>query len=160
MNKIELMQNLPRWVHASIKKYFKANLSGVELRCEGEEERNPEAPFFAELRIDGPTVYTAGTLGEYQGLVEVNILLTVQRNMKYVHEFQDKIGLCLAVMENCIPVLRIGSPNNPPDTGTSVGFLQRDNDNPIELNNFGQIDKAVQTQQGSVEAHYKIKLEI
>ena len=159
MNKTELLQNFPRWAHASIKNYFKKNLSGVNLRCEGEEDRDPDEPFFAELRIDGPTLDREGTLGEYQGVVEVNILLTVQRNEKYVHTFQDKIGLCLAVMENCIPVFRIGSPNNPPDDGERIGFFQR-NETPIDLNNFGQIDKSVRTQQGSVEAHYRIKLEI
>lgn len=160
MNKTDFLSSIVRWTHASIKDTIKSKWSGCVLQCEGEEDRNPSEPSFAELRIEGPTLTREGTLGEYQGVVAVSILLTVQRDAKYVHVMQDKIGICLAVFDTCIPVKRIGKVDPVLDTGAVIGFLQLVPEYPMRVSNFGQIDKSTLTQQATVEAHYRFKMEI
>lgn len=154
-------RHLPRWVHASIKDYIKKNYAGGPIQFEGEDDRNSEVPFWTEVRIDGPSLVTLGTRGEYLGVVEVNLLITCKKDEKYVHLFQDKIGAGLEILKaRCIPIRKIGSADTSIDDGTNFTFLQLLDDEPMPVNNFGQIDKTLRQQQASLEAHYKMQLEL
>jgi hypothetical protein len=153
-----VLEHIPRWTHASIKDYIKKNLTGMPLFVEGEDDRNPDHPFFGEIRIDGPILQPYGTKGEWYGEVEININLTVKKDEKYVHVIQDKMGLAVKVLANCIPIRRIGSTDTAVDTGVFVAHLQMLPDDNIEVNNFGQVDPTLRIQQASVEAHYRMQL--
>lgn len=153
-----MIEHVPRWTHASIKDWIKKKFSGMPLIVEGEDDKRPDHPFFGELRIDGPVVMSNGSKGEYLGMVEINMLITVKKDEKYVHILQDKIGLCLKVLNQCIPIRRIGSLDTTIDNGVDVAVLQLVPDSKLDVSNFGQVDPVVRIQQASVEAHYRMQL--
>lgn len=155
-----MKRHLTRWVHASVKDYIKTKFAGTPLVVEGENDKKPDAPFFIELRIDGPNMVKIGTRTEYMGMVEVNLLLTVNKDEKYAHILQDKIGLCWEALEACIPIKRVGSTDTAVDTGAIVSVLQLIDEDAIEINNFGQVDPNIRIQQASVEGHYRFQLEL
>jgi hypothetical protein len=152
-----MIEHITRWTHASIKDFIKKNFSGIPLIVEGEDDKRPDLPFFCELRIDGPTLTEHGTRGEFIGLVEINVIITVKKDEKYVHIIQDKIGLVSKVLNQCIPIKRIGSEESI-DDGSFVTTLQLAVGEPIDVSNFGQIDSTVRVQQASVEANYRMQL--
>lgn len=154
-----MLEHLPRWVHASIKQFIKENFSGSPIYFEGENDRNSSEPFYVEVRIDGPAIIPIGTRGEYLGVVEINLFLTVKKDVKYVHTMQDKMGLAMAVMSRCIPIKKIGSTQSV-DDGSQFTVLQIDDTDPIDIRNLGQVDPSLQIQQASVESHYRMQLEI
>lgn len=154
------IEMIPRWSHASVKDFIKRVFSGMPILVEGEDDRNSDKPFYCELRIDGPIMTEHGTKGEWLGQVQVNILITVKKDEKYVHILQDKIGLAVKVLNNCIPVKRIGSLETTIDDGSLVTVLQLDPDTTIDVSNFGQVDPSTRVQQASVEAHYRMQLVI
>lgn len=151
-----MIEHLPRWVHASIKDYLKKQWIHP-LIVEGEDNRNSKAPIYAELRIDGPVLRSFGTKGNYKLMVEINFAVTAQKDQKYVHGFQDLLGKALKVLNQCIPIRKVGS-EMPEDNGDFVTTLQIEED--LDLTNFGQVEVTVQTQQGTVEAAYTAILEI
>lgn len=151
-----MREHIPRWTHASIRDYIKTAFAGVPILVEGENDKKPSSEFFIELRIDGPNMTNIGTKVEYMGMVEVNLLLTVNKNEKYVNTLQDKIGLCFKHLDKCIPIRKIGSTQDV-DDGSFVSVLQL-LDEDIEINVFGQVDPTVAIQQASVEAHYRFQI--
>jgi hypothetical protein len=154
-----MIEHLPRWTHASIKDKIKRNFSGCPIFIEGENDRKPEADFWIELRIDGPVIRPVGTNSEYRGEVQVNMVLTVNKDEKYVHILQDKVGLAIKVLNQCFEIKKVGS-TDPVDDGSSVTVLQLMPDQDIDFSNFGQVDPTVRVQQASVEAHYRFLLEL
>lgn len=152
-----MIEHITRWTHASVKDFIKKNLSGMPIFVEGENDKDSQHPFYCEIRIDGPTMSPHGSKGEWLGEVEININLTAKKDEKYVHIIQDKIGLAIKVLNNCIPIKKVGSPQ-PIDDGSFVTHLQLIPEDDIEVNNFGQVDPTLRIQQASVEAHYRMQL--
>lgn len=155
-----MKEHIARWTHASIKDFIKKNWSGAPLLVEGEDDRKPDTPFFVELRIDGPVIKAHGTKGEYIGEVEINLTITVKKDEKYVHLIQDKIGLAYNILDQCMPIKKIGNALNTPDIddGSFVTVLQLQPDTVVDISNFGQVDPVLRVQQASVEAHYRMQL--
>ncbi len=154
-------EHLPRWTHASIKEYFKRNHSGSPIYFEGEDDRKSDESFWMEVRIDGPSLIPLGTRNEYMGVVEINIMISCKKDEKYVHRFQDVIGLALKLLSaKCISIKKIGNSALSIDDGTNFSFLQLLDDEPMPVNNFGQVDTTLRLQQASVEAHYKMQIEL
>lgn len=151
-----MIENIPRWVHASIKDYIKTNGFTFPLLVEGEDEKRSKDASYAELRIDGPIVTAFGTAGNYRLDVKINMLITAQKDMKAVHLFQDTVGHCLKAMNGCIPIKRMG--NTSDDDKSYVCSLQLEDT--IDISNFGQIDITIKTQQASLDAAYRAVLEI
>jgi hypothetical protein len=151
-----MRRHIPRWVHASIKNYIKGAFQNVPIFIEGETDKKPDAPFFIELRIDGPSMDRSGTRSEYWGDVQINLLITCNKDEKYVNILQDKMGLCWEALDNCIPIKRAGS-RDPIDNLSAVTVLQLI-DHPFEINNFGQVDQNIRIQQAAVEAHYRFQI--
>lgn len=152
-----MIENIPRWVHASVKDCLK-NKWTHPLIVEGEDDRKSDVPVYAELRIDGPILESFGTRGHKKVLVDVNFLVTAQKDQKYVHAFQDAIGQAMKVLDDCIPVKRIGNKKFPQDDTSFVFTLQLIGD--IDVSNFGQVDVTVKAQQASIAATYHGILEI
>lgn len=148
-----MKKDFPRWTHASVKDFIKSQWSASPLIVEGENDRNSKEPNYAELRINGPVLVPNGGQGQYKLLVTVNILITSQKDAKYVHWFQDLIGTAMAVLSQCIPLRKIGGGNkHPEDDSSYIETLQLTDQ--VDVDNFGQIDVTIQTQQASVEANY------
>lgn len=151
-----MVEHVPRWFHASIKDYLKKQWR-YPLIVEGEDNRDSKKPVYAELRIDGPILQQFGTAGIYKVMVEVNFMVTAQKDQKYVHAFQDVLGEAVKALKQCIPIRKIGS-TKPEDDKSYLCSLQPEDD--IDTSSFGQVDVAVQTQQGTVECAYTAILEL
>lgn len=152
-----MIENIPRWVHASVKDCLKSKWTHP-LIVEGEDDRKSDVPVYAELRIDGPIVEPFGTFNHKKVTVDINFLVTAQKDQKYVHAFQDLIGVAVKILNECIPVKRIGNAKFSQDTGDFVFTLQLIDD--IDVSNFGQVDVTVKAQQASIGATYHGILEI
>lgn len=150
-----MIEHLPRWVHASIRDYLKKQWTHP-LIVEGEDNRKSKDPLYAELRIDGPVLVQFGTKGIYKLMVEINFMVTAQKDQKYVNGFQDLLGVALKALNQCIPIRKVGS-EKPDDDGSFVCNLLVEDE--LDLSNFGQVEVTVQTQQGTVEAAYTAILE-
>lgn len=157
-----MIEHIPRWTHASIKDYLKKNWGGAPLFVEGEDDNKPPDPFYIELRIDGPVLKAHGSKGEYIGEIEINLIITIKKDEKYVHLLQDKMGLAVQLLNRCIPVRKIGRTTDAPDIddGSVVAYLQLNPDEQIDVSNFGQVDPILRVQQASVEAHYRMQLNL
>lgn len=151
-----MIEHVPRWFHASIKDYLKKKWTHP-LIVEGEDNRKSEWPVYAELRIDGPVLQNFGTAGIYKVQVEVNLMVTAQKDQKYVHGFQDMLGEALKALKQCIPIRKIGSTKTEDDK-SFLCVLQPEDE--LDLSNFGQVEVTVQTQQGTVECAYTAILEL
>jgi hypothetical protein len=154
------LEHIPRWTHASIKDTFKRRFSGSPIYFEGENDPNSKEPFYIEVRIDGPTIIPLGTKSEYMGVVEINLLITAKKDQRLVHIIQDKIGLGLKLLKECILVRKLGSEDTNIDDGSSVTVLQPMPDEALAVALFGQVDPATQVQQASVEGHFRMQLEV
>ena len=149
-----LIEHFPRWMTASIWKYFSENKKTVAIYFEGTERPREKGDLF-ELRINGPDAQQL-TKTEWKFLLEVNLSYTVLRNDKDAHYVQRMQGIALTLFPYCIKVNKYG--NGPSDDSSFLGVLVRKEDqkSPLQVSNFGQVDPNVIASQGTIKSLYEM----
>lgn len=146
-------KNFTRWVHASVRQFVsdqRTTLSStIKIFNEADIRQTNKDLEHLELRIDGPFDRNIGTAADIDIRFEINILVNTVYHENEIFRHQNNMGVAAAILNNRIPVYKIGSPT---DDRSLIGYLQLDSE--ILTSNFGQIDNAVQVQQATVEAHY------
>lgn len=146
-----------RWIRASIVKKLKSLPTDTLPLFIEEDEKKINADHF-ELRIDGPYTNPLGTRGEYRFYIEVNFLLTTDRNEKQIYKRDDHAGIMCNFLNDNFCIYRYGT--LPEDDKSIVGVMQLISDQEIKLSDFGIIDDNVEVYQMGVEAHYQMFLQI
>lgn len=152
-----LSEHLDRWIYASCSKTLNARLtSGFITHYEG-LNKDSDPIDGVEFRLDGPRRLQVGKR-EWQIWVAVNILFQHTIDSKDLHKRFRIAGKIATALSDNIPVHKWG--NGIEDNGDFIGCLQviHDKFNRIQPNHFGQIEKNLKLEQGTVEAHYQMFL--
>jgi hypothetical protein len=150
------MDEWPRWIFASIAKYFKdvAKDTNLVVLIEHLDERVEElmaASDTMEVRITGPYIKQLAS-GEYNVQVAVNILFTSRYDgvAKNAYKVLDNVGIIVAAMKGPISVYN--------SINTFLGCLTIPQRQSIMADNYGQIDTSDRVKATEVEVKYQMIL--
>ncbi len=151
--------NWERWIYASIFKFLKTQLLALDstyyIYIEGTERDTNEHPTYLEMRLDGP--FYKPFQGFYRVEVELNIEISVQLN-KNLYDQNKIAGHVSRVMDNYIPIYKLGNTSMVDDASVSIGCMRVDDSAGIIAHKYGQIATKTRLLQGTVEAKYWINL--
>ena len=146
-----------RWITASVLKHIDSRRQGISVYIEGQTRSTQEELRWFEARLSGPHATPNGSQNEYKLYVEVNILCQTCVDEKDVYHLKKLLGIAQQALNADICVFKYGDePGDNPDT--YVGVLKLETEDPIEVHDFGQIEPANKSVQGSAEAHYCMQI--
>ena len=153
-------KNWTRWVCASILKHCD-DIITIDTFIEGMDRQTRDQTSLAEIRIDGPW-FNEQNRDYWRLYIELNVLVPTVMDDDDLYLHYRNIGDVNMCFQNCIPVYKYG--DGPDDDSSQLGCLQlvidRYDREQIKTANFGQIDKSVQLQQATVEAHFEMFLDV
>lgn len=154
-----MRQHWPRWIKASLNKYFTDQLNPLYLLIEGtEREKGTIDHQHAELRVDGPHV-TELSKGYWQLEVVVDVLILLKMGIQDIYAIDRIAGNVLAAFQSSIPVFQYGNgPDDDPLTMLGCLLLCPDDKESIIITNFGQPLVNSKTLEQTVEAKYRMNL--
>ncbi len=151
----------PKWIQASVARYFKAvaNSNGYVSLVEELEERTTEfmeSPQRLEIRMNGPFVRNASA-NYYLLDVDVNILIFshMDSTEDNVYDGIDIAGVMAQAASEPIPVYQLG--NLEGDDGSQLGCLTLSRDG-VKVFHFGELTRQDRLRQFSVDAGYKLEI--
>jgi len=151
------LTNLPRWCYASASKKIITNAGSAITFTEGlDKDTNP--PTAAEFRMDGPR-FKEISKGYWEVWIAINVFISVTMKDDDFHDKYRLFGTIAQALNTTIPVFKFGDGIDD-DREVQVGCfnLIQDSFNHIQVNYFGQIEKVIRVEQGTVEAHYRMYL--
>lgn len=150
--------NWQRWIVSSIHKHFKDACVVGEIPYFVEsvpaKMDQDKLDFWCEGRVDGP-FWRGGTKNEYFCTVEVNMLLTIKKNLKDIYKADRLKGLLTVAFTTGLPILKLGdgTDDNPTSVVTCLNLITEGREALI-VSDFGQFGPGVQIKQSSVEGHF------
>jgi hypothetical protein len=145
----------PRWMFASISKHFKDafDAASIEVFLEGTNRPTPQFGTFFELRLDGP-VFQELNGNEFKARIDINCLYKVSMGESSFHTKHEMCGTALAAFLDAIPLYRFG--DGPDDDGLLFACASRidSGGRAVVVKHFGQIEKDIRVEQGSVSGSY------
>lgn len=149
------IRHWPRWIFASASKHFVNSLTCPEFKIfvEG-TDRNTEdlGQAHVEFRMDGPRIRLLHKK-EHKVWFAINILYKVSMDDEDFHRKHDIVGKIVQAFVDFLPLFRYGDGAND-DSGKFGCAILRDRPTGVQVNHFGQIDKDIRVEQGTVEGHY------
>src|SRR5258708_7438743 len=113
---MSLNQNWPRWVFASLSKWFSDNSQNTFFFTEGEDRDTADQTDYFEFRMNGP-LCTELSKDFWKLEAVVNILVVSKRNITDIHMLHRDVGIAAAAFTKCIPIFRYG------DDDTQLGVM-------------------------------------
>lgn len=152
--------NWPRWIAASVHKHFRTEVVGLHLFIEGQDRNTNTQKDYAELRVDGPYSHEDAK-DQWVFDVEVNSLVCSIPDEMDTHRIYKNVGIMAAAMKPVIKVYKFGDgPDDNPAELLGCLFIKQSFNQTIFISHFGQIDPKVELLQSTVEAHYKMELNL
>jgi len=151
------IQNIPRWMFASISKHFDARKQNEHLFIEGQDRLTNEETDWLELRMDGPSQKEVSK-GCFQFDIEINVLLSSVMNEKDYHKIFKLVGVAAAAFTNTIDIFKLGNGVDDDDTFLACARLRFENRESVQISHFGQIDPDKRLVQATVEGHYRMEV--
>ncbi len=153
------IENLPRWILASVSKHFDDRRSGLTMFIEGQWRNTRELKDFLELRIDGPQ-YFENSKEDWTLESEVNVLVSSTFDENNYHRLHTNAGIVVKAFTDIL-VYRYG--NGIEDDQSFVGCMKiqhraRTTDN-IQVRYFGMLNSDEPIQQATVTASYRLELQ-
>lgn len=146
--------NWSKWIYGSLTRHFDQNTS-TQLYYQGVQRPPDMGNAYAEFRQTGP-FYTALSADEYRARVVVNLLYKIGKAEGNFHQQFEVAGDLSAAFVDSIPVHNVVDPDDS-DQDILIGCLNIDS-GPRVLH-YGQIEKDLAVEQGTVEATYLIYLQ-
>lgn len=152
-------ENCPRWIMASVAKYFSDICVGIPLPLlvDGIDERTSEELHYdhAELRITGPYI-TELSKDYWRLLIDVNILLTELMVRENVYDLQTWCGKIAAAMDGPINIYKYGGETG--DDSSYVFCLTPLNGriDPNRILHFGQLGRTDRIRQSMIDGHFVV----
>lgn len=145
----------PRWLLASLSKWFDDHKDGLEMYVEGDDANLSALADYMEFRTNGP-IFEESSKGWWQFDVVVNILVVSKRNDQSLHTLATNIGKVAAAFTTNIPVYKFGSGvDDNRDTLLGCLILQES----ITITQLGQVSPDIKELQAMVEGHYRMFIE-
>lgn len=138
-----MREHWPRWIKSSLCVYFKAKVDGTSFILE--EEQVTTTPR-VELRVEGPR-YQDHTATDTEIEFDISLLVLTVRSNTDIYNHDRLVGAVAKAMSTSI--IMTGD-------GNYFGCAQRDGD--IRIIPWGELDKAPEILQTTIEATYKITL--
>lgn len=147
--------NWPRWIRASLIKHYSDIVTDMLMLIEGQKREAFSAMEFFELRSVGPFCRELSH-SFYETTLEVNTLLSCPVGDN-IYTMDRIIGKVVKAFQP-FTIYKIG--NQPGDNNsTSIGCMKVLSDPGIRVVQFGQVDKDVNLQHGSISAIFQAELE-
>jgi hypothetical protein len=155
-----ILENVPRWLFASVANHFDENRQGLSMFVEGQHRATRTLKDFIELRFDGPYL-TELSKGYWKVYVEINVLVQSAMDDENFHRIHTNVGK-VAVAFSDIGVYKYGT--GPDDDQSLLGCLKLVADargkERIQISHFGKIAPHTEVLQATVEGHYEMRLTI
>ena len=161
--------NISRWLLASCRAWFDSHrLNNATLFYEYTRHKQLENPTtglviqqYGEFRLNGPDHRKVTHNEEWYDIV-INVLCTQDLNEGQSDEIDEFIGNIYVCFTECIPVYRYGDSSNLLNDNTYIGFLKRtdEKNGQVNLSRFGQANPDSLLTQVSIEASYRMKLQL
>lgn len=151
------VQNIPRWMFASVSKHFDALKQSEHLFIEGQDRLTNKQTDWLELRMDGPS-HKEVSKGCHQFDIEVNVLVSSTMNETDYHKIFKLVGVAAAAFTNKIDILKLGNGVSDDDTLLECARIRLENRELIQISHFGQIDTDKRLVQATVEGHYRMEV--
>ncbi len=154
-----LNENWPRWIMASIAKYFSDSCVAIPLPLlvDGIDERTDEELHYdhAELRITGP--YGTELSNNYWRLrVDINVLLTEMMGQTNAYKLQTWCGKIAAAMDGPINVYKYGGESGDDNSWVFCLTPLNERIDPNRVLHFGQLGKTERIRQSMVDGHFVV----
>ena len=147
----------PRWIFASISKWFSDRRNGVPLYLEGFDIQQVPPKDWAELRMNGP-FFRNPSHNYWVVSVDVNILLQITPDNEDNHKLWRIAGIFLDAMQGEIPVYKYGDTENDDQSLFGCLAIEPVKDEEIVLANFGRVDPEIQMMRSAISALYRMDL--
>jgi hypothetical protein len=134
----------PRWIFASVSQHFEAAVV-TQLFMDGTHRPTELPSVFAEFRQTGP-FFKALNGDEYETRVVINLLYKISMQENNFHTKHTVAGDLASGFTDTIPLFQIGDPD------VQIGCLQLDSG--PRILHYGQIEKELALEQGTVEGTY------
>ena len=148
-------KNWPRWIFASLTKWFDDHRDGVEMYVEGDDANLSALADYIEFRFNGPMMEESSK-GWWRIDVIINILVVSKRNDRSLHTLPTNLGKVAAAFTTNIPIYKFG--NNVDDNRTELLGCMTLFDS-IEITQLGQVEPNVKELQAMVQGHYRMHIE-
>lgn len=147
-------ENWPRWIKASINKFFSDRKTTLNFYYEGQERNTSGLPNWCELRLNGP--FSEECSRNYWKIhIDVNILIANILDRNDLYKLDRLIGKVTNIYEVCIPIYKKGF-DPEIDTNALLETMQRVSS--IETDNYGIVDPETRLEHSIVQARYKMVL--
>ena len=155
-----ILENLPRWLFASVSKHFDDNKQDLALFIEGQYRTTRNIKDFIELRFDGPDL-TEISKGYWKVYTEINVLVQSAMDDENFHRIHTTVGKVVAAFTD-IEVYKYGTGDDDDDSllGCLVLLADARSKEKTKVAHFGQIGPDTMLLQASVEGHYLMHLTI
>lgn len=145
----------PRWIFASLTKWFDDHKSGVFMYVEGDDADTGGQQDYFEFRMNGP-ICEESSKGWWRFDVMINILVVSKRNNTSTHTIYSNVGVVAAAFETNIPIYKFGNGVDD-DREELLGCMVLVDT--IEITHLGQVNPDLKEQQSMVEGHYRMFIE-
>jgi hypothetical protein len=160
-------ENWPRWMRASMIKWFTDIIKGKGVTCyiETNEHVDKDGNYitkqdrWAEARFNGP-ISTPITLSTSHHQVIVNFLVSTKLDQVNAYAHDATVGIVYSAYANSIPVFKYGTGKCDDKSLLGCFQLEADDKNAIQVAHFGQLDVDVKITQSIIEAHYNMWLDL
>ena len=157
---MSVLQNVPRWIAASVAKHFDTILSDLDVYIEGQEMPLDTDASRVEVRIDGPW-YREVSKNVVQVRSEINVLVMIPKSETNLYEIYTQTGKVADAFTN-IPIYKYG--NEAGDDESYYGCFKilplDDLRERVEIAHFGQIDPTIKLLQATVEGHFEMMINL
>lgn len=151
------VQNIPRWLFASVSKHFDDRKQDEHLFIEGQDRLTNEETDWLELRMDGP-FYREVSKGSHQFDIEVNVLVSSAMNEDDYHKIFKLVGVVIAAFTKTIDILKLGDGGSDDQSFLECARIRTENREAVIVSHFGQIDSDKRLIQATVEGHYRMEV--
>lgn len=156
-----LNSNIIRWAYASAARHFQkvALKHRIPYYVEGDERNTHSLPEYIEFRMDGPYTLLPAK-GEQYHFFDINVLASIALGSRNLYRSQEVCGLIYAGFNLTIPVHKYGDESQDDKSKIGCLKLRRELDQHIEVNQYGIIQQDTRIVQNTVEAHYRLVLDL
>lgn len=146
-------ESWPKWVKASIAKYFSSGLPTEKFLLEGDDATLTDDLPRYELRINGPDINKLSK-NTFKLEVGINILVVSLKSKEDLYKHEKQVGKALVLFTSNLPLYKYGDAAE--DTGAFWACLSAVSE--INVINGGESTGTPVVVQSAIECQYKVTL--
>lgn len=153
-------ENWPRWIFASLSKWFESQRASIPFFVEGEDKSKQVNENYFEFRMNGPTT-TEKSAGWWKLEVVVNVLIVAKQTKTNFHTVHNLVGVAGKAFAKCIPIYKYGANVGVDDSSfLGVMVLKEFQGEAIQITHLGQVSPDTKEMQSMVQGYYCMNLEV